>query len=85
MWVYAVLAVGWIAAAMAITVGAIAGHRILVDSSGNLLLLDDSAQSPSWWVVLSNVFLGLGVICWLVSLAAQRLSYRRSAGNAASS
>jgi hypothetical protein len=30
--------------------------------------------------VLSNVFLGLGVVCWLVSLAAQALSYRRSAG-----
>jgi hypothetical protein len=30
--------------------------------------------------VLSNVFLALGVVCWLVSLAAQALSYRRSAG-----
>ena len=80
VWVYAVVAVGWIAAALAITAGAIIGHHIQVDSSGNLLLLDDSVQSPSWWVVLSNVFLGLGVVCWLVSLAAQALSYRRSAG-----
>ena len=48
--------------------------------SGNLVLLDDSVQSPSWWVVLSNVFLGLAVVCWLVSLAAKGLSYRRSAG-----
>ena len=80
VWVYAVVAVGWIAAALAITAGAIIGHHIQVDSSGNLLLLDDSVQSPSWWVVLSNVFLGLAVVCWLVSLAAQGLSYRRSAG-----
>ena len=80
VWVYAVLAVGWIAAAVIITAGAIAGHHIQVDPSGNLLLLDDSVQSPSWWVVLSNVFLALGVVCWLVSLAAQALSYRRSAG-----
>ena len=71
---------GWIAAAVAITAGAITGHHIQVDPSGNLLLLDDSVQSPSWWVVLSNVFLALGVVCWLVSLAAQALSYRRSAG-----
>ena len=80
VWVYAVVAGGWITAAAAITAGAIAGHHIQVDPSGNLLLLDDSVQSPSWWVVLSNVFLALGVVCWLVSLAAQALSYRRSAG-----
>ena len=80
VWVYAAVAVGWIAAAAAITVGAIIGHRTQVDSSGNLLLLDDSAHSPSWWVVLSNVFLALAVAFWLVSLAGQGLSYRRSSG-----
>jgi hypothetical protein len=80
VWVYAAVAVGWIAAAVAITVGAITGHHTQVDSSGNLLLLDESVHSPSWWVALSNVFLTLGVACWLVSLAAQALSYRRSAG-----
>ena len=80
VWVYAVVAVGWIAAAVAITAGAITGHQTQVDPGGNLLLLDESVQSPSWWVVLSNVFLALGVACWLVSLAAQALSYRRSAG-----
>jgi hypothetical protein len=80
VWVYAAVAVCWIAAAVAITVGAIAGHYIQVDGSGNLLLLDDSVRSPTWWIVLSNVFLALGAVCWLVSLAAQGLSYRRSWG-----
>lgn len=80
VWAYAMVAAGWIAAAVAITVGAITGHRTQVDSSGNLLLLDDSVYSPSWWVVLSNVFLALAVACWLVSLAGQGLSYRRSSG-----
>ena len=47
VWVYAAVAVGWIAAAAAITAGAITGHHIQVDSNGNLLLLDDSIQSPS--------------------------------------
>jgi hypothetical protein len=68
----------WIAAAVAVTAGAIIGHHIQVDSSGNLLQLDESARSLSWWVVLSNVFLMLGAACWLVSLAGQALSYRRS-------
>ena len=80
VWVYAAVAVCWITAAAAITVGAIIGHHIQVDASGNLLLLDDSIRSPSWWIVLSNVFLALGAVCWLVSLAAQALSYRRSSG-----
>ena len=78
--VSAAVAVCWITAAAAITVGAIIGHHIQVDASGNLLLLDDSIRSPSWWIVLSNVFLALGAVCWLVSLAAQALSYRRSSG-----
>jgi hypothetical protein len=80
VWVYAAVAVCWISAAAAITVVALIGHRIQVDPSGNLLLLDDSIHSPSWWVVLSNAFLALAAACWLVTLAAQALSYRRSSG-----
>jgi len=80
VWVYAAVAVCWISAAAAITVVALIGHRIQVDPSGNLLLLDDSVHSPSWWVVLSNAFVALAAACWLVTLAAQALSYRRSSG-----
>jgi hypothetical protein len=80
VWVYAVAAIMWIAAAVIITVGAIIGHHTQVDSGGNLLLLDNSASSPTWWVELSNAFFALGTACWLVSLAAQVLSYRRSSG-----
>lgn len=80
MWAYAAVAACWIAAAVAITIGAIIGHHTQVDPSGNLLLLDNSTHSPSWWIVLSNAFLMLAAACWLVSLAAQALSYRRSSG-----
>jgi hypothetical protein len=59
VWVYGAVAVCWFAAAAAITVSAITGHRIQVDPSGNLLFLDDSIHSPTWWIVLSNVFFGL--------------------------
>ena len=78
--VYAAMAPLWIASAAAITVGAIIGHHTQVDSGGNLLLLDNSASSPAWWVELSSVFFVLAVAGWLVSLAAQVLSYRRSTG-----
>jgi hypothetical protein len=80
VWVYAAVAVCWIAAAVAVTTSAIMGHQTQVDPSGNLLLLDDSIHSPFWWIVLSNAFLGLAAACWLISLAAQTLSYRRSSG-----
>ena len=80
VWVYAAVAVCWITAAVAITISAIMAHHTQVDPNGNLLLLDDSVHSPFWWIVLSNAFLALAATCWLVTLAAQALSYRRSSG-----
>ena len=81
VWVYAAMALLWIGGAAAITVGAVIGHHTQVDPGGNLLLLDNSASSPAWWVELSSVFFVLAVAGWLVSLAAQVLSYRRSTGD----
>jgi hypothetical protein len=81
VWVYAATGVLWIASAAAITVGAVIGHHTQVDSAGNLLVLDYGNQAPFWWKLLSNLFLVLGVACWLVSIAAQVLSYRRSTGD----
>jgi hypothetical protein len=81
VWVYAATGVLWIASAAALTVGAVIGHHTEVDSAGNLLLLGNGIQAPFWWKLLSNVFLVLGVAGWLVSIAAQVLSYRRSTGD----
>ena len=61
--------------------GAVIGHHTQVDSAGNLLVLGYGNQAPFWWKLLSNVFLVLGVAGWLVSIAAQVLSYRRSTGD----
>jgi len=81
VWVYAAMALLWIASAAALTVGAIIGHHTQVDSAGNLLVLGYGIQAPFWWKLGSDVFLVLGVVCWLVSIAAQVLSYRRSTGD----
>jgi hypothetical protein len=81
VWVYAAMALLWIGSAAAITVGAFISHHTQVDSAGNLLLLGNGIHAPLWWKLLSNVFLMLGVACWLVSIAAQVLSYRRSTGD----
>ena len=82
-WVlWAALAVGaaWIASAFTLTVGAIAGHHLQVDSGGNLGVLDNGARNAAWWNAITNVAALVLAVCWVASLASQVLSYRRSAG-----
>jgi hypothetical protein len=80
LWVYVAAAVLWIGGAFIASVGAIAGHDIRVDASGNLLVLSHPAGSAAWWGVVEAVFLPVLAICWLGSVAAQVLSYRHSSG-----
>jgi len=77
---YAGAAMLWIGGAVTVTVGAIIGHHTQVDSGGNLLLLTGTDRAAAWWNVAQDVFFALLVVCWLVSLAGQVLSYRRSSG-----
>ena len=82
-WVlWACLAVGllWIASAFTLTVGAIIGHHLQVDPGGNLVVLDNSAHNAAWWNAVTLVAAAVLAVCWLASLAAQVLSYRRSSG-----
>jgi len=80
VWAYAGAAMLWIGGAVTVTVGAIIGHHTQVDSGGNLLLLTGTDRAAAWWNVAQDVFFALLVVCWLVSLAGQVLSYRRSSG-----
>ena len=80
LWLYLALALAWMVSAYVLTVEAIVGHGIGVDAGGNLLALDNGPASPGWWNVLQDVVfatLGLG---WLLALAGQVASYRRSSG-----
>ena len=76
------LAVGtlWIASAFTLTVGAIIGHHLRVDPSGNLLVLDNTAHNTAWWNAITAVATLVLAVCWLGSLGGQVLSYRRSSG-----
>jgi hypothetical protein len=80
LWLYLALALVWMGSAYVITVDAIVRHDIRVDATGNLLALDNGSSSPGWWDVLQDVVfatLGLG---WLLALAGQVVSFRRSSG-----
>ena len=80
LWLYLVPAVAWMVSAYALTIEAIVRHAIRVDSGGNLVTLDNGASSPAWWNVLQSVVLGAIALSWVLALAGQAASYRRSSG-----
>jgi hypothetical protein len=80
LWVYAAVAAAWVAGVIYISAGAIVGHRVHVDSTGNLLALDHPAGSNAWWGMVQGVFFLVLAAFWLATVAGQVLSYRRSSG-----
>ena len=80
LWLYLAPALLWMVSAYVLTAEAIIRHDIGVDSGGNLLALDNGPSSPGWWNVLQNVVFVAIALGWLLSLAGQVASYRRSSG-----
>ena len=80
LWAYLAVGLLWIASAFTLTVGAIIGHHLQVDPGGNLVVLDNTAHNAAWWNAVTLVAAAVLAVCWLASLAAQVLSYRRSSG-----
>jgi hypothetical protein len=81
LWAYLAMAALWVGSTVVVSVGAIAGHHIQVDSGGDLLGLSGSIIGPdSWFGVVQAVFFPLLTLCWLLSVAGQAVSYRRSSG-----
>jgi hypothetical protein len=80
LWLYLAAATLYLVGVLIASVGAIAGHDIRVDASGNLLVLSHPTGSSMWWGVVEGVFLPVLAVCWLGSVVAQVASYRRSSG-----
>jgi len=78
----AYLAIGavWLGGAYLLSVDAILGHHVQVDSGGNLLVLDRFSGGAVWWEVAQDVFLPVLLVSWLAAVAGQAASYRRSSG-----
>jgi hypothetical protein len=81
LWAYLAVAALWIAGTVIISVWAIVGHHVQVDSGGNLLAIDHPTGWAAWWGTVQGLFFPLLGACWLASLAGQVLSYRRSSGD----
>ena len=80
LWLYLAAATLYLVGALIASAGAIAGHDINVDASGNLLVLSHPAGPSAWWGVVEGVFLPVLALCWLGSVVGQVASYRRSSG-----
>jgi hypothetical protein len=81
VWVFLAIAALWVLGAFALASDAVVQHKIQIDSTGNLILLDHPTGNWAWWGVAQNIFfpiLGLG---WLSSLARQVGAYRGSTGD----
>jgi hypothetical protein len=80
LWVYLAVAGLWMASAEIVSASAVAGHAVRVDPSGNLLVLGPTTGPYGWFGVVEDVFFPVLAACWLASVAAQAVSYRRSSG-----
>jgi len=80
LWLYLAAATLYLVGVLIASVGAIAGHDIRLDASGNLQVLSHPTGSSAWWGVVEAVFLPALAVCWAGSVAGQAASYRRSSG-----
>jgi hypothetical protein len=80
LWLYLAVAALYLVGVLIASAGAIAGHDIRVDASGNLLVLSHPTGSSAWWGVVEAVFLPVLAVCWAGSVVGQAASYRRSSG-----
>ena len=80
LWVYLTVAGLWMAGAEVVSVSTVAGHDVRVDPSGNRLGLGSTTGPYGWFGVVEDVFFPVLAACWLASVAAQAVSYRRSSG-----
>jgi hypothetical protein len=70
----------WSAGTVAITIGAIAAGHPRVDSTGNLVSLDDPHGAAEWWGIVQVVFFALLIGVGVGSLAGQVVRFLRSVG-----
>jgi hypothetical protein len=81
LWAYLTVAALWVAGTIIISLWAIAGHHIQVDSGGNLLAIDHPVGWAAWWGAVQGLFFPVLGVCWLASVAGQVVSYRQSSGD----
>jgi len=80
LWCYLAAAAAYLIGAWAISIGAIAGHHVQVDASGELASLDNPSGATAWWGTLQSGFFLLLGSCLVLSVARQIAAFVRSSG-----
>jgi hypothetical protein len=77
---YLAAAALWAGGAFAISAAAIAGHRIRIDASGDLAILDHPTGAAVLWDLSQSVFFTLLAAGFVACVIQQAVSYRRASG-----
>jgi hypothetical protein len=80
LWAYLAVGAAWPLSIYAVTVGAIAGHKIHILPSGDLSVVDVPTGSAAWLSAAQAVVVPLLVVFWLAFLGRQALSWRGADG-----
>ena len=78
--VYLGIGAVWYGGAVAITIGVIVAGQVRVDSTGNLVNIDNPHGATEWWGIVQIVFFALLVVVTAGSLAGQLVRFMRSGG-----
>jgi hypothetical protein len=77
---YLLVGACWPVSIYAVAVSTIAGHRIHVDGSGDLTIIDQPTGSAAWLTTAQELILPVMVVFWLLFVIRQVVSYRGSSG-----
>jgi hypothetical protein len=81
VWAFLAIALLWMVGAFGASTSAIIEHRVQIDGSGNLVLLDHPTGNWAWWNVVQDAFFPLLGMGWLASIGRQIGTFRRSYGD----
>ena len=65
---------------MVILVTAVAGHRVQIDSSGDLAIIDHPTGAAALWGAITGVWFVVLAVCLVAAVVQQAAGYRRASG-----
>jgi hypothetical protein len=77
---YLVVSAVWAGGAVVILVTAVAGHRVRIDSGGDLAIIDHPTGAAALWGAVTGVWFVVLVGCLAAAVVQQAAGYRRAGG-----
>ena len=77
---YLAVSAVWAGGAVVILVTAVAGHRVRIDSSGDLAIIDHPAGAAALWGAITGVWFVVLVVCLVAAVVQQAAGYRQASG-----